>query len=185
MIGSISGTVIHRNQNIAIIETNSGVGYRVATGQSLNIGQTVRLFTYHHIREDSSDLYGFIEMADLAIFELLLTVSGVGPKMALAISSTLGRETIVDGVANNQPAIFRSVSGVGQKVAEKIIVELKSKIGALPTSGSLGGPANSELFEALVQFGYNQTEISTVLKEIDASLSMPERLKQALRLLGK
>src|SRR3989344_6070064 len=114
MIGSIRGTVLVQQHNQVIIETSSGVGYRIFIGnQPLHPNDSILLFTYHHIREDANDLYGFKDMADLHLFELLLTVSGVGPKMAQTILTTLNREAIIDGVSTNQPAIFKSVSGVG------------------------------------------------------------------------
>ncbi len=185
MIGSVSGTVIFLTENSAIIETASGIGYRVFIGaQPLNNGQAVRLYTYNHVREEANDLYGFLAPEDLRVFELLLSVSGVGPKSAQTILTTLKRDQVIDAVASNQPAIFKSVSGVGQKVAEKIIVELKSKVGALG-NGSLGGDENGQLFDALLNFGYTQNQILPIMKELDPSLTMAEKLKQALRLLAK
>lgn len=185
MIGSIFGTVIHQNDNSIIIETPSGIGYKIFTGgQEFTAGGEFRLFTYHHVREDADDLYGFTEPRQLAMFELLLTVSGVGPKMAQNIMTNLGQAAIIDAISSNQPAIFKSVSGVGQKVAEKIIVELKNKLGNFESAG-LSGQENGDLFEALVGLGYRQPEITAVMKEIDQTQSMGERLKQALRLLTK
>jgi Holliday junction DNA helicase RuvA len=185
MIGSLRGTILHRQDNWTIIETNSGVGYRIFVGnQGFIPGESTVLYTHHHVREDADDLYGFVSIDDLMIFELLLSVSGVGPKMAQAIQSTLGAQTIMEAVASHQTAIFKSVSGVGQKVADKIVLELKNKVGS---AGSLGvaGDENSDLFEALMGLGYRQQEIVTVMKDLDPALSTEERLKQALRLLKK
>lgn len=185
MIGSISGTLIDHSTNAVLIETASGVGYKVYVGKAeFSNEQSIRLYTYHHVREDSSDLYGFKNLTDLAMFELLLTVSGVGPKMAQVILTSLGHDTVVDSIANNQPAIFCSVSGVGQRVAEKIIVELKNKVSSLggPT---IAGQENSELFEALLGFGYRQPEIVNVLKELDPAATTSEKLKTALKRLSK
>jgi Holliday junction DNA helicase RuvA len=185
MIGSIRGTVIQQSGNTAIIETASGVGYKVFIGgQLLTKTEDLRLYTYHHVREDSDDLYGFTDGQMLELFEMLLSVSGVGPKMAQNILTTLGKQSIIESIGGNQPAVLRSVSGVGQKVAEKIIVELKSKIGSLPVSG-LGGDEGSDLFDALVGLGYRPPEIIAALKEVDTSASMGDRLKQALRLLAQ
>lgn len=185
MIGSIRGTVIHVSSNTITVETPSGVGYKIHIGNHhYGLDQPVRLFTYHHVREDASDLYGFNNEPEMVTFELLLTVSGVGPKMAQNILTSLGQSAIFDAVSNNQPAIFKSVSGVGQRVAEKIIVELKSKIGSLG-DGSLSGEANGELFDALVNLGYRQTEVLDAMKHIDGDLATEEKLKQALRLLAK
>ncbi len=185
MIASITGTVSHHHDQWIILETVSGIGYKIYTSSGLLAeNSTVRLWTYQHIREDINDLYGFSDLNDLATFELLLTVSGVGPKMALTIVSTLGRQTISDAVLNNQPAILRSVSGVGQKVAEKIILELKNKVSGLAATGLIGSESN-DLFEALLNLGYHQKEVAETLKKVDSQLPTGERLKMALRLLGQ
>lgn len=183
MIGSIHGSVIDQGDNWTILETASGVGYRIVIGSQVFLpGTQLRLYTHHHVREDASDLYGFQSLEDLRVFELLITVSGVGPKIGQTIVTTLGREAIADAVGNNQPVIFKSVSGVGQKMAEKIIVELRNKLTATPGSGTGG---SSELFDALMSLGYKQQEILETLKEIDGTAPTSEQLKQALRRLGK
>lgn len=185
MIGSINGTIIHQVDNWVIIETTSGVGYRIFVGnQELDAGLPIRLLTYHHVREDVSDLYGFRTIEDMKVFESLLTVSGVGPKMALTIQTTLGNEAIREAIASNQSAIFKSVSGVGQKLADKIVVELKGKVSSLG-SLSLAGQESSELFTALVNLGYHQAEIVSVMKDLPPDLSTSEKLKRALRLLTR
>lgn len=185
MIGSLRGTILHRQDNWAIVETDSGVGYRVFVGgQNLSPTEPILLYTHHHVREDSDDLYGFTSVEDLMVFEMLLSVSGVGPKMAQAIQSSLGPQTIAEAVASHQSAVFKSVSGVGQKVADKIVLELKGKITG---NGSLGmqGTQNGDFFEALLGLGYHQNEIVGVMKDLDPALSTEDRLKQALRLLKK
>lgn len=185
MIGSIRGQILLRQENWSIIETANGIGYKIFVGnQPLSDREEVLLYTYHHVREDYDDLYGFSDYQDLQMFELLLSVSGVGPKMALAIQSTLGSATISEAISSHQSAIFKSVSGVGQKVAEKIILELKGKV---ENSGSLSvqGEANAELFEALIGLGYKQNEVVKVMKELDPTANTTTRLKDALRLLKK
>ncbi len=182
MIGSVRGKLLHRQDNSAIIETTSGTGYRVFVGSQI-IPELVLLFTYHHVREDIDELYGFLSFDDLAVFELLLSVSGVGPKLAQTIFSHLGKETVMTGIGGEQPAIFKSVPGVGQKVAEKIVVELKGKAGLF--AQDLSGSENNDLFEALTGLGYQQLAIIRVLKELDPSTSTAEKLKLALRLLTK
>ncbi len=182
MVGSIRGAIVHRADSWVIIETKDGVGYRIFTGNQSLPEAEVMLFTYHHVREDVSDLYGFLSYPELAMFETLLGVSGVGPKMSANILTHLGRDTIIDAISTNQPAIFKSVSGVGQRVAEKIIVELKSKIGQVSV-GTGSGTDSSDIIEALTNLGYHQTEIISVIKQLDASADTSERLKQALKLL--
>lgn len=183
MIGSIEGNIIHRTEQSVIIETSSGVGYRIFVGKQ-TLPEAVQLFIHHHIREDSSDLYGFVSAADLEIFELLLTVSGVGPKVALALVTTLGRELIIEAIAQNQPATFRRVSGIGQKVAEKIIVELRNKVSS-SSIASTPFPEQDQLVDALLGFGYRQQEIAHIMPKLDSETSMRDKLKQALQLLAK
>lgn len=184
MIGLINGTIIHKLESWSIVETTGGVGYRIYTGaREFEPGLPIRLLIHHHIREDTSDLYGFISLEDLKIFELLLVVSGVGPKMAHNIQTVLGNETIRQAVTDNQPAVFQSVSGVGQRLADKIVVELKNKVDSVG-GGSLAGQENSELFSALVNLGYRQAEITAIMKELPIG-NNSERLKQALRLLAR
>lgn len=183
MIGSLRGTIIHRADSWIVLETESGVGYRVFTGNQSLPNTPVLLFIHHHVREESSDLYGFLSYPELAMFETLLGVSGVGPKMSANLLTSLGRDTIIDAIGSNQPAIFKSVSGVGQKVAEKIILELKSKIGSASMShGAISD--SSDLIDALTNLGYHQSEIMLVLRELDQSLPTGEQLKQALKLLA-
>lgn len=185
MIGSLNGTILHKQDNWLILETVSGVGYRVFVGsREIEEGAATRLLIHHHVREDSDDLYGFLNLEELQTFELLLTVSGVGPKMAQTILTTLGKATIMEAIGNQQPAIFKSVSGVGQKVAEKIVVELKDKVSKL-SSANLAGQESSELFTALINLGYHQNEIIAVMKELDTTASTSEKLRQALRLLTR
>lgn len=185
MIGSVTGTVIYQSDKYIVLETASGVGYRVMVGsQVFALDDQIKLFTYHHIREDASDLYGFTEPEQLKFFELLLTVSGVGPKVAQTILLTVGRHGVSEAVSTNQPALLKAVPGVGQKVAEKIIVELRNKISSLPSS--LPATANQQdIIEALTNFGYHQSEILEALKTLDQQASTEEKVRQALRLLSK
>ncbi len=188
MIASLFGQIIHHQDNWLILEAANGVGYKVYVGSMPEFAEKeVRLFTYHHIREDASDLYGFTSVESLAFFELLLTVSGVGPKMAQNLINQLGSQTIIEAVSQNQPQVFRSVSGIGQRVAEKIIVELKSKVSGLTGTGSsqLLGSDHDEVMGALLNLGYRPAEIMSVLREIDPSLSTSQKIKQGLRLLTK
>ncbi len=183
MIGSLRGTVIHKADSWVVLETESGVGYRVFTGNQQLLDKQVLLYIHHHVREESSDLYGFLSYPELAMFETLLGVSGVGPKMSANLLTSLGRDTIIDAISSNQPAIFKSVSGVGQKVAEKIILELKSKLGKANLSKSTISDS-TDVIDALTNLGYHQSEIMLVLHELDQALSTGEQLKQALKRLA-
>ena len=188
MIASINGILRTIETASLVIETASGLGYRVFynQGQSLlhQIDQPISLFTYHHIREESDDLYGFITYVEWQVFMLLLHVSGVGPKLAMSIIDTLGPESTVEAIAANQPAIFRSISGVGQKLAEKIILELRTNVSSV---SNLSGTSESsqELVEALLGLGYDQAHILAIVTKLDRSLPVAQQLKEALRQLGQ
>jgi len=185
MIAYIKGKVVHRGGNYLIVETG-GVGYKVFAGTDLvsKSGQ-VELFIYHTVREDASDLYGFESANDLDIFELLLTVSGVGPKAALNILSNLGRDKIISAITRGDTGLFKSVSGIGNKVAAKIIVELKSKIAGGDYSGAIL-PEEDETVEALQALGYKPQEILPYLKEIPANLTRTQdKVRYILKNVGK
>lgn len=186
MIAKIHGEISHIATNWIVIETN-GLGYKVFcnTGQ-IKIGTAV-LFTYHYIREDQQSLYGFISLEELALFELLITVNGVGPKAAMAIMSSASAERIKQAIASGDSGLFKAVSGVGPKVAAKIIVELKNKIGKadgdyLPSD--VGG--SQEIFEALGSLGYRQAEIMATLKDMPTDITdTPTQINWALKHIGR
>jgi len=164
------------------------VGYRVFAPMSLiagkNVGEEVELYLFEVIRDDTDDLYGFESPASLEIFELLLSVSGVGPKVALAICNQLSREKILSAITRSDPAIFRSVSGVGAKVAAKIIVELKNKVSGDSSLDLL--PEEDETVEALVGLGYRKSEIIPLMRNIPSGLTTTEeKIKFILSHVGK
>jgi Holliday junction DNA helicase RuvA len=166
-------------------EEDNGIGYKVFVTPEIleaKIGDTVALFTYHKVAEDGQALFGLPDFSTLQFFEMLITVSGVGPKVALAILSSAKAETIKQAIASQDAAVFTKVAGVGTKTAEKIIVELKNKVGSF-TSPGLGGA--SDVFDALLALGYGQREVREAVNKLDNSLSQQEQLKQALKLLGK
>ena len=114
---------------------------------------------------------------------MLVTVSGVGPKMALAILSAARMDAVRQAIANQDAAVFTRISGIGLKTAEKIIVELKSKVGSM--EAPRGAAASGDVFEALIALGYNQREVRETLKKIDASLPSQQQLRESLKILGK
>jgi len=184
MIGYIKGKVVHRGLNYVIVST-SGVGYKVYVTDEIKSKKSVELFIYHYLREDASDLFGFEKMPDLEIFEMLITVSGVGPKVAMALTSGLGREKIISAIARSEPTIFRTIPGVGAKVAAKIIVELKNKI----ASGDFGDglfEKEDETIEALMSLGLKKNEIMPILLEMPDNLtSVQDKVKYVLKNVGK
>jgi len=183
MIGYIKGKIVHRGSNFLIVATD-GVGYRVYVGAEVLHKKSVELFVYHYIREGVSELFGFEDAGDLEIFELLLGVSGVGPRVALSLVSQLNREKILAAIQKGDPALFKTVSGVGNKVAAKIIVELKSKIADGDLSGVLTG--EDETVEALVALGYRRGEIIPYLRDLPDELeTTSEKIKYVLKNVGR
>lgn len=191
MIASIRGTVLLKDGNNLIVEV-SGVGYKVLVSEKVwskvKIEDNIFLFIYSHIREDSFDLFGFIETADLKLFENLISVNGVGPKTAMSVFSFSSREEIINAVLKGDVGFFTRVPRLGKKNAQKIIIELKTK---LKDSNSLdlssdNSEASAEIYEALKTFGFSSKEIDLALKNIDPSVEKTdEKIKLALKYLAK
>ncbi len=184
MISYLKGVILEKGLTYIILE-NQGIGYKVFVTPEIlenKIGGTVALYTYMKVSDDGQSLFGLPDFSSLQFFELLITVSGVGPKVALAILSSAPADAVRQAIANQDAGVFTRISGVGLKTAEKIIVELKSKVGSL--SGS-SPAASSEVFDALLALGYNQREVREVINKIDSSKPQSEQLKQSLKMLGK
>ncbi len=187
MISYLSGTVSEKAARFVILDVG-GVGYRVFvtedTLRRLKIGTVAKLKTHHAVREDSEDLFGFLETDDLKLFELLLGVPGIGPKTALNILNVATPETLRRSITSGETAYLTKISGIGRKTAEKIILELKEKLGA-----SEEGPGLKEevdALEALKSLGYSHGEAREALKAVAREVTgTSERVKQALKLLGK
>ena len=200
MIGSIQGSVGFLGSDFCLIETAGGVGYRVfmpaAHLAQLAFGAHVQVHTHTAVREDAILLYGFLSQEYYALFELLLGVSGVGPKMALGILSAVKPEAFYLAVQSRDVKTLTKLPGVGKKTAERMLLELKDKVGSVSgeagnyfgESVAAGGSgAVAEAMEALASLGYSNSEIMPVLKQIpDADkLSGEEVLRQALKLFAK
>ncbi len=185
MIAFLEGTIAHISPNSIIINVG-GVGYKVfVTPKTLGLplGSAIILYTYHKSSDDGQALYGFPEPATLDFFELLLTVSGVGPKIALAILSAGDPETLRAAIAGQDTGLFSHIGGVGKKTAERIIVELKDKVGIASTLVS--GSASNDLFTALIGLGYTAAEARQTVSLIDLTVPVEQQLKQALKLLSR
>lgn len=184
MIAYLKGTILQKAQTFLILE-RSGVGYKIFVTPELlekPLNSEVSLYAYLKISDDGQTLYGVPDFPSLQFFELLLTVSGVGPKMALSILSTSKTSVIEQAIANQDPEIFTRMSGVGKKTAERIILELKSKVsGLIPAQPGAG----SDVFDALVALGYSAKEAREVLQKLENDMSTEDQLKQALQLLSK
>jgi len=190
MIGSLHG-IVELFDGIRIFVNVNGLGYRVHVPQNVlvvyKISQPIDLFVYSHIREDVFDLYGFTNLEDLKLFEAFLDVSGIGPKTALNIFSIGNREQIIAAIQKADVRFFTSVPRLGTKNAQKIIIELKNKLGSIVELDLKAGTdsADKDIEEALKGFGFKEKEIYTALREVREEKDSGKRLKMALKFLGK
>lgn len=190
MIAILTGRVVEQLDEQIILDVN-GVGYGIFLPEEDRLklvkGSEVRLHIYEHIREQSYDLFGFTSNSSKRLFEQLLSVNGVGPKMALSILSIGSIDEVRQAIAEGNVKLLQAAVGVGKKVAERIIVDLKEKVGLGSFSGAttfLNNPiANrfDEAQEALVSLGFSAQDAALALRDIDTSLPLEERVKQALR----
>jgi Holliday junction DNA helicase RuvA len=192
MIAMISGTVVHRDVRSVVIDVQ-GVGYVVQLADvsaAPPVGQEVMLHTSMQVREDSMTLYGFSDRAALTLFELLLTSSGVGPKLAQAALATLAPGRLRGAIASADLATLTTISGVGRKVAQRMVLELKDKVGGDEGDLDLGegiapsqGGARATVNEALLGLGYAPGEIRIALADVDGD-DEAVLLRSALRKLA-
>ena len=185
MIGYLKGEIFEVDGNEVIVMVG-GVGYRVRTIQDsrFKIHESVGLYIHTHVKEDELSLYGFADKKALKMFELLIGVSGVGPKVAMNILGQRNSEKIQRAVATADVGFFTEVKGLGKKGAQKIIIELKNKLGDLQEL-DLGDVGGDELVAALVGMGFGRQDVVKVLSEMEVGLSEDEKIKIAIRKLGK
>lgn len=187
MISLISGTVSEKAARYAIIDVG-GIGYKAwatdDTLRQLKIGTEAKLRTHHAVREDTEELFGFLETDDLKLFELLLGVPGIGPKTALNILNVATPETLRRSITSGETAYLTKISGIGKKTADKIILELREKLGASEEGANLKEEVDA--LEALKSLGYSHIEAREALKAVARDITgTSDRVKQALKLLGK
>lgn len=189
MIAHVIGTVAEKF-NGAIIVDVAGVGYEVQTAlgdyDSALLGERIKFYTYHHVREQAEELFGFSSLAAKKLFELLITVQGVGPKAALAILSLGTAEEVRNSIANSDAAYVTGASGVGKKTAERVVIDLSDKVG-LPTHYQSGTTVqtdlntNDEALEALMALGYTLADATKALEGVDPKLPTSQRVTEALK----
>ncbi len=191
MIGHLHGTVIDIYENNIIISV-MGVGYEVTCPTALiastSIDEHLSVYTHLAVRETALDLYGFETKAELEFFQLLITISGIGPKVGLSIINAALPETLYMAIKQEDTSVLTKVSGIGKKNAQKIILELKNKVDKF--AGSFTGVEQNnhdiEVFEALEALGFDSRSIQEVLKEETLSnLETSQKIKEAIKLLGK
>lgn len=189
MISFLSGKIIYKSINKVEIDV-SGVGYEVFVSASdllkINVNDDVKIFTYHQIAEDKSDLYGFLDRKDKRVFEMLLSVSGIGPKTALNIFSIASGEKILTAISKADVNFFKQVKGLGGKGGQRIIVDLKSKVGSVEELDFNLESSDETICQALLSLGFTRYEARNVLANIPAELKTEdEKIKYALRQLGR
>ena len=190
MIAHVRGQVAEKFASSVIIDVQ-GVGYEVSLTaidfESLNLNDDVKLYTYHHIREQSEELFGFTSLAAKKLFELLITVQGIGPKAAMAILSLATPEEVRNAIANADADYISKASGVGKKSAERVIVDLRDKVGLPTYYGRKSEPeqqalqVNDEALDALMALGFTLADATKALEGIDSGLSVEERIRLALK----
>lgn len=199
MLYNLKGTLTVSDVNFIVVECG-GVGFKCFTTlntvkQIGKTGDTVNVYTYLAVREDAMDLYGFSSLAELDAFKLLITVSSIGPKAAVSILSQLSPDKLAVCIASGDAKAITRAQGVGKKTAERVVLELKDKMGAIAVgdvsdavSSAASVSANSdsaEAVEALVALGYAQSDAAVVVGAMDKSLSVDEMIRLGLKQLAK
>ena len=190
MIAHVFGTVAEKFNDSIVVDTG-GVGYEIYVAASdferFSVGGEVKIYTYHHVREQAEELFGFSSLAAKKLFQLLITVQGVGPKAALAILSLGEAEIVRNAIANADHAFIQKAAGVGKKTAERVVVDLSDKVGvpaAYDRADSLlqtSSNTANEALEALVALGYTLADATRALEGVDPALPTAERVTRALR----
>lgn len=190
MIAHVFGKVAEKFNGSLVIDVH-GVGYEVSVAagdfDAVVLDQDVKFYTYHHVREQVEELFGFSSLAAKKMFEMLITVQGVGPKAALAILSLGDAEHVRNAIANADSAFVQKAAGVGKKTAERVVVDLSDKVG-LPTQyGQADAPVQTELntsdeaLEALMALGYTLADATKALENVDVNLPTAQRVTEALK----
>jgi len=188
MIAHVFGVVAEKFANSVIVDVHD-IGYEVQVPTTdfdrALLGEPIKFYTYHHIREQSQELFGFSSLSAKKLFELLITVQGVGPKAALAILSLGESEAVRNGIANSDSAFLAKASGVGKKTAERVVVDLADKVGlalnVAQASGVATTLAGDEALEALMSLGYSLNDAMAALETVPSDLSTAQRVTLALK----
>lgn len=200
MLYNIRGTLTVSDVNFIVIESD-GVGFKCFTTLNTvkNIGETgkqVNVYTYLSVKEDAMDLYGFSTLAELDAFKLLITVSGIGPKAAVSILSEFTPDKLAICIASGDAKAITRAQGVGKKTAERVVLELKDKMGSIAVDTNIAqavsgvqsineSSQSAEAVEALVALGYSQSDAAIAIGKMDKSLSVDEMIRQGLKQLAR
>lgn len=190
MIAHLKGIITERFNNSIIVDVN-GVGYEVTVSvldfEGCNLDEERKFYTYHSVRENAEELYGFSSLMAKKLFELLISVQGIGPKAGMAILSLAEPEEVRNAIANADAGFISKAAGVGKKSAERVIVDLRDKVGIPSKYGTTeikskveeGEP--DEALDALMALGFSLKEATAALEKIDKDLTVEERIKLALK----
>lgn len=184
MISRLRGTPVGRTPDGLVVDVG-GVGYLVNATASVfrraEGASELTLETYLHVREDALQLYGFADAAERSLFVQLLGVSGIGPKVALAVVSSASPDELQRAIAVRDSARFQAIPGIGKKTAERIVLELEGSLAQAVSSADSGAPRELVARDALVELGYSLVEAEQALAAVDPDLSVEERVREALR----
>ncbi|EKE20304.1 MAG: Holliday junction DNA helicase RuvA [uncultured bacterium] len=189
MIAKLKGKIDFLRDSYVVVDV-SGIGYKVfvtAHTAGTIAGMTeVEFYTHTYVREDTLSLYGFLTLDELEMFEMLITISGIGPKAAMGILTIADPNTVRTAVLNEDASLLTRVSGVGKKTAQRVILELKNKISDIPAHQKNQITSDSDALEALVAMGYSVSEARETLKLVSVEIKdVGERVKMALKSLGR
>ena len=187
MISLLEGNMVLKTEKFAVISA-SGIGYKVFAGADTIVkmpekGGVVKVWTHEHVREDTRDLYGFLHYAELELFEMLIAISGIGPKGALGILGIAPVDTLKKAIAAGDTSYLTRVSGIGKKIAEKVVLELREKMAGRGTAvESPELKVEADALDALISLGYSQREAREALAAVSADITRVEdRVGEALK----
>lgn len=188
MISFLRGKILNKGKGFVIVETRD-VGYKIFISPTffadLDLGQEIDMYTHQYVREDALDLFGFRSLEELELFELLISISGIGPKSALGVLAIATPDDVKDSIARGDSALLQKVSGIGKKTAERVVLELREKIGhisisAKDSSGNASGSGDE--IDALMALGYSMQQAREALKNVDSNIKdSGERIREALK----
>lgn len=196
MIYSVRGTLVHTEQNLAVVEC-AGVGYGCRTTlntlRDVKVGSEVTLYTYMSVREDAVELFGFSTLKELQTYKLLININGVGPKAGISILSILSPEQVAVAVSSGDWKTITQANGVGPKMAQRIVLELKDKFKSLESDDSLAeNGMNTSVsgnipsaVQALAVLGFSAADVTPILTKLDPNMSVEQMIGATLKKLGK
>ncbi|MEK7180831.1 MAG: Holliday junction branch migration protein RuvA [Patescibacteria group bacterium] len=188
MIYSLAGKISFIKQGFVVVDVG-GIGFKVSCPQriisQLKEGDQVRLFTHFYLKEDKVDLYGFLDQEELSVFDFLNLVNGVGPKSAMAIMNASGPKDILAAIRSGRADLLAQSVGIGKKLADRIVLELKSRVGVSGDSADvIGMESNNEVVDILLGLGYRRDQVRLAVSKLDTSLKIEDKVKEALKILS-